>query len=274
MKYFENLPKKTFTSTIGNFVVSDFFTYSDTNNTTIETSNITIDSHSTLLEAAFNVYQDANSFWMFLLANKTINPFTLLSVNPNIFLQQNQDKLNTELVGNTAGTTGYVFPQGGILVPYKQNSGGSYSYSSVGNFDLSGPLTIIESVSYYNGQMIIKDQKGSTYPFIQTTGSTGEKLLVIYPDNLGGYTISNIVYPYNVISATQTIVKTQFGIPELIEEGPMGGAYLEQSVSSAVTGSQEITILQTVQSSSKEITAYTPSATGVLKSSFVTTKYN
>jgi hypothetical protein len=73
MKYFSNLPKKTFTSTIGDFTIADFFTRYEVDNNLAPTQNVQIDDHSTLIELSQNVYEDNNSMWLFLLANNYID---------------------------------------------------------------------------------------------------------------------------------------------------------------------------------------------------------
>lgn len=276
MKYFENLPTTTFESSIGAFDICDFFTYIDNSAIPFETSDINVDNKSTLLEASYNVYKDPNSFWTFLLANKQINPFTLLAINVNIFVQQNEDKINMLAVGNTAGTTAYTFPKGSIVLPYTSNTGGSYSYSSVGNFNLDGPLTLIESVSFYNGQMIIKNQVGSTYSFIQAFGSTGQQLTIVYPIDGGTYGIRTLLYPYDTKPATKTVVKTTVTKEGLSEEsGPIysAGSYSEESVNTGLCGGSQITAITTVEINSKNIKSYMPSDLSSLKSYFITAKY-
>lgn len=276
MKYFENLPKTTFESSIGSFEICDFFTYIDNAAIPFQTTTVNVDNKSTLLEAAYNVYKDANSFWAFLLANKQINPFTLLALNVNIFVQQNENKINMLLVGNTAGTTSYTFPKGSIVLPYTSNTGGTYSYTSVGNFNLDGPLSLIESVSFYNGQMIIKDQIGATYTFIQPYGSTGQQLTVVYPIEGGTYGIQTLIYPYDTKPATKTVTKTVVVVEGFSEEsGPVleSGSYAEELVNQGVCSGTQITAIQTVETNSKDIFMYLPSDLSSLKSYFVTTKY-
>jgi hypothetical protein len=87
MKFFTNLPKTTFSSTIGSFTISDFFTYLDIESAFIEEGTVTIDNKTTLVEAAATVYQDPNSFWAFVAANNTVNPFDLLADNATDFAE-------------------------------------------------------------------------------------------------------------------------------------------------------------------------------------------
>lgn len=282
MKYFENLPKKNFSSSIGDFTISDFFTYLDPTKAEIDTSTVTIDSKTTLLEASFTTYNDLNSFWMFVSANQTVNPFTLLAPNTTIYLTENEAKTSLELAGNIAGTTSYTFPKGSLIAPYKTNSGGSYSYSSVGNFDLNGPVSVIESVSYYNGTMVIKDQRGATYSFIQQNGTTGSPMVIIYPTAGGTFAIQKSLYPYNTKSATKETVKVEISDEGFIEDllSPDISPTFSKSKSaptSAPSGSTtgvQVTALKVIELQSKNILAYLPEQTGKLKSLFVTAKYN
>jgi hypothetical protein len=281
MKYFKNLPKTNFESTIGIFSISDFFTYISPNTDRIQTSAISFDSKTNLLEASYGVYKDVNSFWMFVLANNTINPFNLGSINSSLFVKENKEKTSLELYGNTAGTTGYVFPAGSIVAPYIANTGGSYSYSSIGNFDLNGPFSIIESAMYIDGTMIIKDQRGATYTFINQDGTTGSQVVVIYRTGTGDYEIQTPLFPTNTKSAINDVVKVEFSDEGYIEEyvNPVSptkgskGTSTPLALPSLSTGSSEITALQVVEKQSKEINAFVPQQTGTLKSLFISAKY-
>ena len=175
MKYFENLPKKNFESTLGTYSISDFFTYIDIDSIKLSTDAVNVDSKTTLLEAAYNIYEDANSFWTFLISNKKINPFDILEQNTEIFNKNNEPKINFFLYSDASGNSGIAFPEGSIVVPYTENSGYSAQWSSVGNFDLNGPLAVIESTRFYDGSMTIKGQKGSTADFISANGLTGDR---------------------------------------------------------------------------------------------------
>jgi len=91
MKFFNNLPKTVFTSSIGDFKISDFFTYLDVEHATIEEGTVTIDNKTTLLEAAYNVYTDSDSFWAIVAANNVINPFFLLEENAVLYIKNNDE---------------------------------------------------------------------------------------------------------------------------------------------------------------------------------------
>lgn len=281
MKYFENLPKRNFESSIGNFEISDFFTYLDNSSVIIDKSNVEIDSKTTLLEASYAVYNDPNSFWLFLAANNTVNPFTLLATNTNIFITENEGKINMGIVSNPAGSTGLAFPEGTIIVPYIANTGDSASYSSIGNFSLDGPLTLVEDTSFYQRQMIIKDQKGGT--FISPNGLTGSSIVVITPILGGTYSIQKLLYPTNPKKSIDTTIKVELSEEGFIEEYSYSDKYSSSKSKSApapsldfsgVTGSTETTALQSIELSSKNIPAYVQSQVGLLKSLFVAAKYS
>ena len=61
MKFFNNLPKTTFTTSIGNFVISDFFTYLDITKKQLDTNTISVDDKTTLIEASYQTYTDTNN---------------------------------------------------------------------------------------------------------------------------------------------------------------------------------------------------------------------
>jgi len=276
MKYFDNLPKKNFESTIGSFLISDFFTYLDITPSNFITNDVIVDKKSTLLEVSHLLYTDPNSFWSLVTANNTINPFKLLVINTEIFEIEYQNKVNLQLSGNSLGTTGYVFPAGSIIAPFKSNTGGSYSYSSVGNFDLDGPLSIIESVSYYDGNMIIKDQTGATYSFITPSGAT-QSVVIMYPVEGGTYALEKPYYTSNTKNAINTIVTTKKpseGKIEISEEKTIYYKEWQENPAPAITGGTEVTLLTQIEQSNKNIKTYNSSDLGALRSYFVTTKYN
>ena len=94
MKFFNNLPKTTFSTTLGNFNISDFFTYLDVDKTQVDETTVAVDDKTTLVEAAHNVYKDVNSIWAFVAANNTINPFDLVAPNSSMFATNNADKID------------------------------------------------------------------------------------------------------------------------------------------------------------------------------------
>lgn len=280
MKYFENLPKTTFDTSIGSFTISDFFTYIDVSKSKFNPSPLDIDSKTTLLEASYTVYNDVNTFWAFLISNNSINPFTLTSTNTSLFVKENQPKTSLEFVQSITGATSYVFPVGSIITPYVANTGGSYSYTSVGNFNIDGPFSLIESVSYHNQTMIIKDQRGATYSFILQDGNTGSQVVILSPTGGGEYEIFKQYYPAKTKSAIFETTKIELSEERYIEEvAPTTKQSTKVKSAPApsaplpTTNGTDIVALDVVEFESSEIKAYTTEEIGRLKGLFVTAKY-
>jgi hypothetical protein len=288
MKFFKNLPKSSFASLAGNFIISDFFTYLDVNRNEIDISTVNIDNKTTLIEAAHAVYNDVNSFWAFVAANQTTNPFDVLAPNSTVYAQQNKDKINLILLPNLGDNDGGVaFPVGSILTPYVGNTGASYQYGSTGDFDVNGPFAIVEASSFYDDNMIIGSQYGGT--FITLTG-TGPHITVIQKNVDGSYTWAGSYYAANKKSAANRvyeIVKPTQALT-IYRETVAGNSTIDSGLPQAIpvpdspeAAQPEVTVQtvnydtqQTVNNIPKQIQAYVPSQLGFVQSSFVTTKYS
>ena len=295
MKFFNNLPKTTFSTTLGNFNISDFFTYLDVDKTQVDETTVAVDDKTTLVEAAHNVYKDVNSIWAFVAANNTINPFDLVAPNSSMFATNNADKINLLLFPTAGVTSGAVaFPEGSIIMPYTSNTGASSSFGSTGNFDVNGSFAIIEATSFYDGNMIIGPQETTTFISVN---NTQDHVTVIKKNTDGSYTWSGSYYTSNkkycgsrviqivsnlvaqsVYSETVTgnvtidAVQTEEAAPEIIDEGD-GAATAVPDVQNN-TVKIIYTAQQTIDNLPKQISAYVPSQLGYVNSSFVTTKYN
>jgi hypothetical protein len=281
MKFFNNLPKTNFESSIGTFTISDFFTYLDVEHVLVSEGSISIDDKTTLLEAASLNYGDVNSFWAFVPANYTINPFDLLAPNTFLFSQTNADKINLILLPSPNAVTGGVaFPVGSILTPYNNNSGASYQYGSTGNFDLSGALAVIEQSSFYDGNMVIGSQVGGTGSFI-SINNPSEHVVVIQKNTDGSYTWAGDYYTGNKKAYTQKVTtqvlnddgKTIY--KETVSSNPTLDTYIPSSTPiNGITTPNLFTVINNVVNKTKLIEAYIPSELGLIQSSFITTKYN
>lgn len=163
MKYFEKLPKINYETTVGTFTVSTPYAYYKFDNDSILKQDLQIDSKTTLLEAGAKLYKDANSIWLFLLANKTINPFNLVAQNIQIFNKQNENKFTFNVTGSTANQY-VVLGKQSILVKYDptQVSGDTATYGETGAWDVYGDFSLVESVNSYNKKITTKPVKGSS----------------------------------------------------------------------------------------------------------------
>lgn len=279
MKFFSNLPKTTFESSIGPFTVSDFFTYLDIENVFVDTGSFNIDNKTTLIEAAATLYNDPDTFWSFVVANDMINPFDLLAENVTQFIEDNKEKITLVLYSDPdIPTTATTVPVGSLILPSVANSGACYSMGSTGNFDLSGPFAVVEETSFYDGNMTIGIQYGTTSDFITVSGSP-EKVVVIQKNADGSYTWIGGWYALDKVAATEKVVaitSTEDG--KIIYKRGTGSRTPpdeEISKSPALAGATAaVTATQFVQNQSKTIDAYTQSELGFVQASFVTAKYN
>ena len=281
MKFFENLPKTSFETTIGTFSISDFFTYLDVENAPIQESNISIDSKTTLLEAAATTYQDPDSFWAIVAANNIINPFTLVESNVNIFT--NTNKNNTCFILSNQPSTpasGFISaPIGSLIFPYLSNSGfPAYSYGSTGYYDMNGPMAVIIDSSYYDLTITASVVKGGN-AFLSTPA---EARTIIPLNSDGTYGEPFFRFINNIQTANDKVVKqvnktdgkTIYKNTRDFNNNPTLDTILPQSTPldgitlyTTFTAQEEITI------ASKNITAYVPKQLGLIQSSFVATKY-
>jgi|694.fasta_scaffold141425_2 hypothetical protein len=282
MKFFKNLPKINFTSSIGTYSISDFFTYLDVEHAPINEGTINIDDKTTLIEASYKFYNDTNTLWAFVAANNVINPFDLLAPNTITFQKSIVGKINLTLFDDPDDVTGGIaLPVGSILLPSIGNIGPSYSYGFTGNYNLYGALAVVEESSFYDGNMVIGSQVGG--PAFIVVGAPTEKVIALqkntdgsFTNRLGWYTGNKTTLGQKVIKIVEStdgkiIIKgstsSKVTIDELLPKSPpVKGA--------AATTTTTSTVSQTVADTSKIIQAYTPSELGLIQSSFVTTKYN
>jgi len=170
MKYFSSLPNVTFKSTIGNFTISSFFHFYNFDIKDLYLTKTTVDNKTTLTELSQTIYEDNNSMWLFLVGNETTDPFNLLAENSTLYKNSIQNNIVLGLNPPALSTGNYVNPVGSIITQYAPPSGPEWLYSSVGNFDLDGPFTLIDSTDYFSGKMTIKEQKNGS-PFITVNAS-------------------------------------------------------------------------------------------------------
>lgn len=280
MKFFTNLPQTTFTSTIGNFLISDFFTYLDVDNAQVQEAAVPVDDKTTLVEAAATVYGDPNSFWAFVAASNTINPFTLLELNSYIFNKNSADKINFTLLPSALAVTGGIaFPVGSIVVPYSGNSGFTFNSGYTGDFNISGPFAVIEQSSFYDGNMVIGEQLGATQAFM-VVGATSEHVTVIQKNFDGSFAWAGSYFTGNKKAYSNKVVYQTLNkdgkkiFKELVSSNPTLDEYLP--ISTPIGGSTAYiptNALDNIDNQTKEIQAYIPSQIGLIQSSFTTASY-
>lgn len=254
MKYSENLPKLSYNTSIGKFSITNFFSYYKYNFDTLTVQQIDYDSKTTLVEASAQIYQDANSFWLILLANQTINPFTLFKPNPTLYTGENIDK-NTALIEDTSTTVPYYVSAGSLVTPFAATGGNEYDFSSVGNFDLNGDVYIIESQNFYNKRVVAKPgPDGSPTTFKTSSGSNNYKFIDSSSGASGYESVlknsgSTAIIPF----LEETAILGDFGAEIITEGSALGGGgfsveglaeepALQSVASTTITTEQAVTL--------------------------------
>lgn len=273
MKYFEKLPKRNYETSLGNFTISDFFSYYKFNTDLVTTKSFEYDSKTTLIEAGANLYNDPNSFWLFLLANKWINPFTLLEDNLSIFTKRNENKVATKIkTGVSEFIVGEYMTPGTLVFPQQEPSGPSYDFSSVGSFDINGPIYLVEDQDFYTKRITLKptssDQK-ITVDAGTTLAYADLKYKANWPDTAGGtlYVSDETLDELNVnafyVQTTQNKVATYRRVQTT-------DVPFFDNTATTTTKTQE----QAVKDADKKINSFVPSELSKITTRLVTIKYS
>jgi hypothetical protein len=239
------------------------------------TKDVELDSHSTLIELSQNVYQDNNSIWLILLANEYRDPFDLAATNAGLFKSENEQKISTALqIKAYVGSNPITIGTSSIVTPYVAASGNSWSYSSVGNFDLNGPFTLVEKTDYYAGKSVLKEQKIQTFILAGTTSGT-ESLSALDNQPEGDY----IDYGYEL--TTKDKVEATAEVAEIANEqlasaiegscGSYETTFVTPIPPSAITGTNEtVTTLEYVSLQNKNLKVFIPSQVSKILSKLIT----
>jgi hypothetical protein len=191
MKYFEKLPKINYETTAGTFTVTTPYAYYKFDVDSILKQDYAIDAKTTLLEAGAMLYKDANSFWLFLLANKKINPFDLVPTNVQIFNKQSEDKYTFNVSGSTANQY-VVLGKQSVLVKYDptKSDGITATYGETGPWDVYGDFALVESTNAYNKKITVKPVQGTSGDLIIGTSGISPLLGFNYSTVTDSYATS------------------------------------------------------------------------------------
>jgi len=192
MNYSASLPKISFESSIGSFTIPSFYSFYEYEPSSLNLTETYVDNRTTLTELSQKIYKDDNSIWLFLIANQTTDPFSLLAQNPTNETEKTVNNITLGLYQNVS-TENYLNPIGSILVPPAVTGGSAWQYSSVGNFDLDGPFALIDSTDYYTAKMTIKEQLGPDIPFI-TKDVNIEDYVIAIQNTSAGFTTDDQEY--------------------------------------------------------------------------------
>lgn len=272
MKYFEKIPQFNYSTTIGDFRISYPYSYYEFDYDSVRTQDYSSDNKNTLLEAAAMVYGDPNSFWVFLLSNKTINPFTLLAKNVDIFQKNNEDKLSLELIGNDVIAVNSSLKAQSIIVGSEANtSADPSSFASTGGFDLDGNFALVESKNTYNKKIKIKPvKKVKEYGWNITASSIDGDISAFNYDKIQGYEKS----PETYSTANKLPYSVEQTFSEIKESSELFQARVSEIKSSIVDiSSTDFSEKEKVISGNKNIKAFLPNELNKVISSLTIIKY-
>jgi len=210
MKYSTNLPARTYTTTIGDFNIIDLCSYYTLDDTNFEKVNIPIDKSQTLVEASYTNFRDVDAIWLFLFANKKINPFTLTKLDTPTALAKvkNYEDLNM----SEGAAVDAIGTKGGILIEKANNSGVTWDYGSTGNFSLTGGFALIDGINSFTKSVLIKEPKSN----LPITPSSGYFMLNRGSNN--SYSIYNPSKDLEILNqsaATQSINTIKYEFAEI-----------------------------------------------------------
>ena len=268
MKYFEKLPKISYNTPLGPMVVTSPFGYYDIDPSYINTQPYEIDSKTTLLEAGVELYNDANSFWAFLICNNTINPFNLLAQNTDLLKQESDGKYTFNLTGSTANQY-VVLGQRSVLVKYdaSQITGVTGTLGETGAWDPYGDFTLVESTNSYNKKITTKPMQGTKGNF--NIGATADDMLGFNYSPATGYATATKK------SSAGTI--TTFLSSQRASNTPDTGSVVIESVADETTPPSNPTVNYTVEDvaiqTPKTIKAIVPSQLNKLFNNLIYIKY-
>ena len=249
MKYSTNLPPRTYTTTIGDFDIIDLCSYYTLDDTNFEKVNISVDKSQTLVEASYTNFRDVDAIWLFLFANKKINPFTLTKLDVPTALAKVKNYQDLA-ISQGAGQDG-LGTIGGILLEKSNNSGVTWDYGSTGNFSLTGGFALIDTVNSFTKEVIIKETKSNLSIglnagyFMLNRGSTGSysiydptKNLEIIRQSAATQSISTIKYEFAEVELRR-ITDLTSNLPTLTKGS--GSAYTPQGTGVTFTFEEDLT---------------------------------
>jgi hypothetical protein len=225
-----------------------------------------------------NIYQDNNSMWLILLANESIDPFSLTVINPTDYKTQTENKISTALKPMLGSAPVNTYNVGTIVTEYVGSTyGKKWEYSSVGNFDLNGAFTLVESTDYYVGKMVLKESMNGTVIDVNVQSAYDSLAILSAPET--GSTYSQVAgenTTKNKIIATEEIAVYAVQDSGLIIETAEDEQYPTISFASGSppstnTGtSSTLTNLQYVIDRNKNIKVFLPGKLSGILSNLVT----
>ena len=219
MKYFLSQSKIQYPTTIGSFNIVDMTTYYQVDDSQFKTKEIDVDNTETLIELGQSIYGDVDSFWLFLLANKSINPFNLLD-----FSNTSVKETANNLVGlhvqqqSIPDYVDAILTPGSILLPETRVGGSAWNYGSTGNFSLTGGFSVVEQYNNFSKRMITKQPVGFTFALngylsALVKGETGYSLYN-FTRTIDGTTYTGQIFPSQIVEVTSIVTELDYSLSD------------------------------------------------------------
>ena len=281
MKLFTNLPKKTYSTEIGDISLCSFYSFYNKDIKNQRQISITIDDKTTLIEASLSTFNDPDSLWVFLHSNNSINPFKVTDKNATNFISENEIKTSFNPYSTSTGyyLSGVTYnpPAGSILTPYVgATSGNPWEYSYVGNFDLNGGFALVEKSNSYSKNVTVKPNLDTGENFIYPSTTPITNLTFIYKGDTYFFTNNNTT-ANNSIKFTKTIAEEysadktkKINSPAGAEPAGDSDAFLNVSNTNPTT----VTVEDYVKDQTKQIKVIAPMDLVSSLSSLITPKYS
>jgi len=279
MKFFTNLPKKSYSTEIGNINLCSFYSFYNKTIKNQRQVSINIDNKTTLIEASLSTFNDPDSLWAFLHSSNSINPFKLTDSNATNFITDNEIKTSFNSYSTSSGyyVSGATFnpPAGSILTPYVgATSGKPWEYSYVGNFDLNGGLSLVEKSKSFGQTVTVKPSVDSGENFIYPSTSPIPDLTFIYKGDTY-FAINNNTTANNSIKYTNSVYEQVSSDKTIKVNTPAEATGMEEDGSFfAEPTNSTVTVQEYIQNQTKQINVITPIDLVSSLSSLITPKYS
>lgn len=281
MKLFTNLPKKTYSTEIGDISICSFYSFYNKNIKNQRQTSLIIDKKTTLIEASLSIFNDPDSLWVFLHSNNAINPFKITDENATNFISENEIKTAFNPYSTSSGyyLSGTTFnpPAGSILTPYVgATSGQPWEYTYVGNFDLNGGLALVEKSNSYSKNVAVKPNVNTGEDFIYPSTTPITNLTFIYKGDTY-FATNNNTTANNSIKYTKTIFEEfssdktkKINTPAGAEPAGDSDSFFNASNTNLTT----VTVENYIKDKTKQINVIAPIDLVSSLSSLITPKYS
>lgn len=247
MKYFENINKINYSTSLGEFKVSDITTNFTLNLNETFVATTEVSKNTTLVELSSGLYKNPDFIWLFLYANNSVNPFTLTNEDTSTLVNEYE---SNKLFSAYSADNGkdVIIPAGSLVLPRTNNNGDTWQFGSTGQFSLTGGFALVQSFNQFSKiATLITPYGGITFGVNSPVNFIINGDTYYYYISSGGGTTHSANY---VQSQNEGIKEIKYKDPTflqfygmLLDDGPVqqkgsGSAYVLAGVSTAISYEQ------------------------------------